>query len=468
MWERSGVHYWATEKLQCDSRQTSILVSVSAACDFLFRGAQKSGSERTFPLSGIARGQRKSSRLGLAIVVLGLLVRIAAVALPGNQLRAPWSGGGDAPRYVLLAENLLSGKGFTYALRPTALRAPGYPALLAVVMSLFGDNYVIAIRWIQFVLGLGTVLLCSRSSVRAFGERAGRATLVIALFFPTLIFVTAEVLTECIGAFLAALFLYLLTKEIQGPRMTTLGAMGVVTSMAAVFRFNMAGLGFVGLSVACLAKASRPTWQRVLAFSLFAGMVISPWLIRNQIAFRGEVLYSTLSGHDAVEGILTPQGRALPGDDDKIKAAEGWLLSDVETNAPSRFQLPSEAELNQKAWRAARDLWKQWGWRLLPLAYIKLSYFWLSIDQMLWTQSFSLRQRLFRWGGVLFYWVLLTFGIVGWFRTRRSAPVLARAFLLYAVLLTALHLPFPMITRLRIPFMDPLITILGGGFYRLK
>jgi hypothetical protein len=244
--------------------------------------------------------------------------------------------------------------------------------------------------------------------------------------------------------------------------------MGAVTGVAAAFRFNMAGLGFVGLTVACLAKASRPTWQRVLAFSLFAGMAISPWLIRNQIAFQGEVLYSTLSGHDAVEGILTPQGRVLPGDDDKIKAAEGWLLLDVETNAPSRLQLPSEAELNQKAWRVARDLWKQWRWRLLPLAFAKLSYFWLSIDQMLWTQSFSLRQRLFRWGGVLFYWVLLSFGIIGWFRTRRSAPVLARAFFLYAVLLTALHLPFPMITRLRIPFMDPLLTILGGGFWRFK
>jgi 4-amino-4-deoxy-L-arabinose transferase-like glycosyltransferase len=419
-------------------------------------------------LSEIARSQWKSSRLGLAIVVLGVLVRIAVVAVPGNQLRAPWSGGGDAPLYVLLADNLLSGKGFTYSLQPTALRAPGYPALLAVAMSLFGDKYVLAIRWIQFVLGLGTVLLCWRASAHVFGERGGRATLLMGLFFPTLIFVTGEVLTECIAAFLAALFLYLLTKEVQGPRMTTLVAMGVVTGVAAIFRFNMAGLGFVGLSVACLAKASRPAWQRVLAFSLFAGMAISPWLIRNQIAFHGEVLYSTLSGHDAVEGIVTPQGRALPGDGDKIKAAEGWLLSDVETNAPSRLQLPSEAELNQKAWRAARDLWKQWRWRLLPLAFVKLSYFWLSLDQMLWTQSFSLPQRLLRWGGVLCYWVLLSFGIIGWFRTRRSAPVLARAFLLYAVLLTALHLPFPMITRLRIPFMDPLIAILGGGFYRLK
>jgi hypothetical protein len=99
----------------------------------------------------------------------------------------------------------------------------------------------------------------------------------------------------------------------------------------------------------------------------------------------------------------------------------------------------------------------------LPLELEKCSYFWLSAYQIYWNQSFSLPQRLFRWGGVLSYWVLLSFGIMGWLRTRRSAPVLARTFLLYVVLLTALHLPFPMITRLRIPFMDPLIDILGGA-----
>jgi hypothetical protein len=97
-----------------------------------------------------------------------------------------------------------------------------------------------------------------------------------------------------------------------------------------------------------------------------------------------------------------------------------------------------------------------------PVFWGQTHFFYQALD------SVPLSARGYFGGGVLFYWVLLSFGIVGWFRTHRSAPVLARAFFLYAVLLTALHLPFPMITRLRIPFMDALITILGGGFYRLK
>ena len=412
--------------------------------------------------------QRKLNPLWLAIILLGVLLRVLIVVLPGDQVRAPWSGGGDAFTYVLLAQNLLSGRGLTYALQPTAMRAPGYPVLLTALMWLFHDNFVLVIRWIQFLLGMGTVYLCSRASVRAFGEEAGRASLILALFFPTLIFATGEVLTECIGAFLAALFLYFMIDEIQSPRVTILAAMGILTGLAALFRFNMAGLGFVGIWVAFVAKNSRPAWQRILLFCVCSGIAIAPWLIRNQITFQGQVLYSTLSGHDAVEGVLTPQGRALPGDDEKIKGAEGWILSDIETNDPSRLLFPPESELNREAWTAAEKLWRQRGWRMLPVELAKCTYFWLSTDQLLWTQALSLQQRLLRWGGILLYWAFLSCGIVGWLRTRRSSPTLAGVVLVYVVLLTALHLPFPMITRLRAPFMDPLIAILGGAAFSTK
>jgi 4-amino-4-deoxy-L-arabinose transferase-like glycosyltransferase len=147
-------------------------------------------SQADLPLSRIPPSQWKEDAVWLALIALGVLLRVTIVALPGNQLRAPWSGGGDAPRYVLLAQNLVSGKGFTYALQPTALRAPGYPVLLAGVMLLFDGKYVLAIRWIQFAMGLGTVYFCSRASARLFGERAGRVSLIIGLFFPTLVFVT--------------------------------------------------------------------------------------------------------------------------------------------------------------------------------------------------------------------------------------------------------------------------------------
>ena len=414
-----------------------------------------------------APNHREANAVWLAILVLGVLLRIAVVALPGNQLRAPWSGGGDAPTYTLLAQNLLSGKGFTYASQPTALRAPGYPVVLAGLMWLVGSKYVLAVRWIQFFMGLATVYFCSRASATVFGEKFARATVVIGLFFPTLIYVTGEVLTECTGAFLASLFIYLFVKQVHTPQTHILAEMGLLTGFAALFRFNMAALLFIGIWVAFCTKNSQPSWLRCFVLTACAAVAVSPWLIRNHIAFQGRVLYSTLSGRDAVEGVLTPQGRALPGDDEKMEAAEGWNLPDIETNDPSRMRFASEAELNRKSWGIAMGLWSHWGWRLLPLELVKCSYFWLSTDQVFWTRSLPLGQMMFRWTGVIIYWVLLSFGVVGWFRTRQSLPVLAHAFLFYVVLLTLVHLPFPMITRLRIPFMDPLIAILAGRAYRL-
>lgn len=399
----------------------------------------------------------------LGLVLLGVALRLAIIVLPGNQIRAPWSGGGDASVYVLLAENILHGRGFTYAGQPTALRAPGYPLLLSSLMWLFGGKFVVAVRWVQFALGLGTAFFCARTSELLFGKNAGRAAFAVSLFFPTLLFVTDEVLTETVAAFLCSVFFFIAVKAILSPRMLLLAELGLITSLAALFRFNMALLGIVAIWLALAVKVWRPAWQLVLVVCVTAGLAISPWIVRNIIAFRGQTLYSTLSGHDAVEGVLTPQGRAFPGDEDRIRRAEGWVLGDIETNAPSRLSFPSEAVLNQRAWTAAERLWPEYGWRLAPIEAAKLAHFWLSTDQVFWTQAFNFRQRLLRWCGVLVYWVLLGLAILGWVQARRMLPVFAGCLLFYAVIVTLLHLPFPMLTRLRIPFMDPVLAMLGGA-----
>jgi hypothetical protein len=58
------------------------------------------------------------------------------------------------------------------------------------------------------------------------------------------------------------------------------------------------------------------------------------WIVRNLVVFRGRFLYSTLSGHDAVEGVF------------------------IETDASSCLSFPSEAALNREASSAARKLWR--------------------------------------------------------------------------------------------------------------
>jgi hypothetical protein len=68
-----------------------------------------------------------------------------------------------------------------------------------------------------------------------------------------------------------------------------------------------------------------------------------------------------------------------------------------------------------------------------------------------------------RAAGVFAYWGILGLAVIGWFTLRREKPALAQVLLLYVLLVTAVHLPFNMNTRYRIPFMDPLLVVLGAS-----
>jgi 4-amino-4-deoxy-L-arabinose transferase-like glycosyltransferase len=419
------------------------------------------------PFSPGETNQRQKALLAcgfIALVAAGILLRLLVVLLAGGGMRTPWGGGGDTPAYVLLAQNLVNGKGFAYAGEPTALRPPGYPILLAGCIELLHGRALAGMRWLQFFAGLGTAFLCAATAKRIFGPKAAKAVLVVALFFPTLVIMNGEILSEAGATFCSAIFLYFLVRHFVQPHWITLAGLGITAGLGALMRFNMALLGVIVLVACFLIKDGLPKWRSAALAVVLMGLVVSPWLIRNLIAFHGQVLFSTHAGIDAAEGILTPQGRALPGDAERLHEALGWVApGQVETNDASRRLLPSEPVLNGRAWAAVRQLWGQQSWGLVPLAIRKVSCFWLSTDQLLWTESFEFKDRLARGSAVLVYWGLLALAAVGWLRLRSADPMLARLFLLYAVLVTILHLPFVMNTRLRMSLIDPWTAVLAGA-----
>jgi 4-amino-4-deoxy-L-arabinose transferase-like glycosyltransferase len=425
---------------------------------------------RESPQSPSALPARQSDKnLALAygfvgLLLLGVLIRILVVALPGSALRTPWGGGGDTPAYVLLAQNLLAGKGYAYAGQPTAYRAPAYPFLLAASMKMFGSHAIAAVRWFQFLAGLLTVYLCSVVAGMIFSSAARKPALIVALFFPTLIIMSGEILTEATATLVCAIFLYLLVRFWEKPSWAPLAGLAATVGLGTLVHFNMALFGFVVLGAVVFRKPSLPRVPAVALTVILPGLIVSPWLIHNYIVFHGALVLSTESGAAAAMGILAPQGRARPGDSERLVNALGWLPpAQIETNDASRLRLGDEAVLNRETWSVVPGLWRKEGWHLVPLTLEKLGYFWLSTDQLLSTDSFRPIVRVARSVGVLFYWLLLALGIAGWFKLRSLRLELARVFLFYAVLVTILHVPFNMNTRLRMPFIDPWLAVLGGG-----
>ena len=416
-----------------------------------------------------------------SLASLGIAAHLGVVIISGNQLNAPWSGYGDVSQYVTLASNLIARDGFTYAHVPTAFRPPLYPLLLAALMWLAPAHWPVVLRTLQFVMSLATAWISARLAARWFGPVAGRIALVAGLLLPTQLYFTGEVLTECTASLLGILFLLCLDDAVRfgNPRSWVL--LGLIAGAAALERFNAAALPLIAAALALgwpilpvpegaqsFAKVSG-RWRSLALFVAPCAIVIGPWLAYTAIAFHGHALYSTHTGFGVVEGVLSPTGRAQEGESARLIEALGWTNSTVETNTPQRPYLRDEVALNRQAMRVALKLWRHVGWRIVPIMAEKLGAFWLSTDQIFHLSMVSPRYRVVRRTGVAAYWVVLLLAIAGWFHLRSLQPNAARMFFFYAIVLTAMHLPLTMNTRLRSPLFDPvLVSLAGGGWLSLS
>ena len=405
-----------------------------------------------------------------ALAIAGLIAHVVVALISGNHLTTPLSGGGDVPHYVTLAENLRNGDGFTYAHVPTAFRPPLYPLLLAAFIWLAPGHWVGLLHVFQFLVSLATAAVCALLAARWFGRGAGLIALAVALLLPTQLYFTGEALTECTASLLGILFLIYLDRGVKTATAQDWILLGAIAGVASLERFNSAGLVLVAAVVTSgwpangLGNAITKHKLRFLVlFCVSCAVVLSPWIAYTAFEFHGKVLYSTHTGFAAVEGVLSPTGRAQEGESTKITQILGWNNVSIETNAPAHPELRDEVALNRQALDVARELWRHVGWQLIPILGEKLGAFWLSTDQILHISMVSLKNRILRRAGVAGYLVVLTLAVIGWFRLLTLQPRIARVLFFYAALLTVIHLPLTMNTRLRSPLFDPLLASLSAG-----
>jgi 4-amino-4-deoxy-L-arabinose transferase-like glycosyltransferase len=87
---------------------------------------------------------------------------------------------------------------------PTLARLPGYPAFLAVIFAIFGQDNFGAVLSAQVVVDLGTCLLISDLARRIVSERAARIAFALAAVCPFLANYSGAVLTETLEIFFTA------------------------------------------------------------------------------------------------------------------------------------------------------------------------------------------------------------------------------------------------------------------------
>jgi len=292
--------------------------------------------------------------------------------------RYPFYEAGDTPIYQQLAHNWLVhgiyGLDISGRLTAVDIRTPGYPALLAVIYSVFGESARAVMVTQAFVDTLTCVLIAAMAAVLAPKEsrrRVALAALWLAALCPFTANYTAVVLTETLTIFLATLALLVLMEALRGLRGN--GKIGPAwvsgTEMSTNMRWVMGGIvvGFGTLvrpeTPLILAAAGavvvgwwwRPkNWPKVMRAGLLmaVGLILPllPWAARNwQVLHKVEFLaprYAELPGEFTPHGFYAWTGTWLWRFGDVFLVS--WNMDGAQINMEdlraSTFDSPAERE----------------------------------------------------------------------------------------------------------------------------
>jgi 4-amino-4-deoxy-L-arabinose transferase-like glycosyltransferase len=177
------------------------------------------------------------------------------------------------------------------ALRPTMIRMPGYPLMLAAVFAGAGENNGTAVRIVQALLDTWTCILVALIVFELFnredrGRLYARWALVLSALCPFSANYSASILAEVPTTLLwtAAALYGLRALNRQTPRKDGF-ICGLLTGGATLFRPESGLLVPIFILVFIFARSSLGAWKPVFVNSglMVAGLVLVllPWMLRN-------------------------------------------------------------------------------------------------------------------------------------------------------------------------------------------
>ncbi|MBI3090342.1 MAG: glycosyltransferase family 39 protein [Candidatus Tectomicrobia bacterium] len=232
-------------------------------------------------VSEAAVKERSSSRSWLRLILLLCLLSIGLKVLYATLVLQQASSA-DEGDYLALARNLQHD-----GTLGTTLRGVGYPAFLALLMSISPGRPLLAIRLGQAVL-LGLLpLFVWRTAEPLFGRSAAGAAAILAAFYPPFLFYSGKFLSESFLTFLLAWALMLCVAFPQQVRASAAVAAGAVLAVATLTRAEFLPLPFLlAAALALCWRGLRLTLRRTGPLFLAFFIVLGLGLARNYAEFR--------------------------------------------------------------------------------------------------------------------------------------------------------------------------------------
>ncbi|MFC7679906.1 ArnT family glycosyltransferase [Paenibacillus sp. GCM10028914] len=204
----------------------------------------------------------------------------------------------DTVNYDIMVRQLLEDGIYAYKdTEPNAKVTPGYPLFMAAVYKLVdyqNNDPFPYIRYIQVGISLVTLWLIYSVARKLAGQTVSIIVLLICSVYPPFIWSNGAVLTETLACFFLMLYIRLqlstFEKKTRTLALLSGAAMGLLVLTRPEFLILIAP---VYVFYFFWKKNFRLTLKLLLFTCIGAGIVLSPWVIRNMVTLNEVVIAST-------------------------------------------------------------------------------------------------------------------------------------------------------------------------------
>ncbi|MBI1314916.1 hypothetical protein GC176_26785 [bacterium] len=401
----------------------------------------------------------------LALLAFAFALRCAAVVVRWENLTI------DRDAYLAIAENLQAGNGFcSVPGKPTAFRPPLYPLLLAACLALGGPC---AIAAVQTGLGTATVGLTWRLARNAgFSTRLALLAGLLTAVDPLLLEHVTQPMTETLFTFLSTALLCSLTRP-TGISVARPLLSGLLIGLAALCRpsiwafvllWLIAATGFAlcrRVRGSAMRHAEVSDWQRGLTIAIVAGLVVSPWVLRNWIDFGRPIVMTTHGGYTLALGNNERFFTDVVAGPENVWSEAGlqrWQRETERRLVESGVDHANELEKDAAMSRLAVEWIRNHPLEFASASWLRVQRFWAVRPQRDDSGSELLRAAIGIW-----YATTLLAAVAGLARHRHCLPRF-HAVLLLTIALTLLHAVYWSNMRMRSPLV-PIVSLFAASVF---
>ncbi|MBP2001917.1 4-amino-4-deoxy-L-arabinose transferase-like glycosyltransferase [Paenibacillus shirakamiensis] len=226
------------------------------------------------------------------VIILLLVIFLLAAYLRVDFLRSvTHQVSHDTQYYDKMVKQVLEQGVYGYkSTESNAQVTPGYPMFMAAIYVLIDYKHhdpAPYIRYSQVILSLITLYFMYRLARKLGGTAAGLLTALVGAVYPSFIWSNGAILTEVLCTFFLFSYLYLQIVAFEKKTWLWAALSGVLLGLTVLTRPEFLPLIFVSHAVYWLWTRKWKEALKLLVISLIgAGVILSPWLIRNVITLH--------------------------------------------------------------------------------------------------------------------------------------------------------------------------------------